>query len=131
MSIDPAQPQQPDSGNADLAVTGPQASNGSTTAPLMEVDHLSMLFPVKSGIVIDRTVGHVHAVDDVSFTIAEGETLGVVGESGCGKTTLIRTLVRLLNPTGGAIRFRGDDITKARRRKMSPIRREMQMVFQD
>jgi oligopeptide/dipeptide ABC transporter ATP-binding protein len=131
MSIDPTRPERPESGNADLAVTGPQASNGSTTAPLMEVDHLSMLFPVKSGIVIDRTVGHVHAVDDVSFTINEGETLGVVGESGCGKTTLIRTLVRLLKPTGGAIRFHGADITRAGRRQMQPIRREMQMVFQD
>jgi oligopeptide/dipeptide ABC transporter ATP-binding protein len=130
MSIDPAQPLNPERDAPDLAVTGPQASN-SSPAPLMEVDHLSMLFPVKTGIVIDRTVGHVHAVDDVSFVVREGETLGVVGESGCGKTTLIRTLVRLLKPTGGAIRFRGNDITKAGRRQMQPIRREMQMVFQD
>jgi peptide/nickel transport system ATP-binding protein len=106
------------------------AANGNST-PLMEVDHLQVLFPVKSGLIIDRTVAHVHAVDDVSFTITEGETLGVVGESGCGKTTLIRTLVRLINSTGGQIRFRDRDITKASRRTMQPIRSEMQMVFQD
>jgi oligopeptide/dipeptide ABC transporter ATP-binding protein len=98
---------------------------------LMSVEHLKVLFPVKSGLVIDRTVAHVHAVDDVSFSIAEGETLGVVGESGCGKTTLIRTLVRLIDPTGGEIKFRDADITKAGRKEMQPIRREMQMVFQD
>jgi oligopeptide/dipeptide ABC transporter ATP-binding protein len=104
------------------------------TAPrsgLLDVDHLRVLFPIKSGLVIDRMVGQVHAVDDVSFELREGETLGVVGESGCGKTTLIRTLVRLIEPTDGTIRFRGDDITKAGRAQMEPIRREMQMVFQD
>jgi oligopeptide/dipeptide ABC transporter ATP-binding protein len=98
---------------------------------LMSVEHLKVLFPIKAGLVIDRTVAHVHAVDDVSFSIADGETLGVVGESGCGKTTLIRTLVRLIDPTGGQIKFRDADITKASRRDMQPIRREMQMVFQD
>jgi oligopeptide/dipeptide ABC transporter ATP-binding protein len=98
---------------------------------LMTVEHLKVLFPIKAGLVIDRTVAHVHAVDDVSFSIAEGETLGVVGESGCGKTTLIRTLVRLIEPTGGQIKFRDADITKASRREMQPVRREMQMVFQD
>jgi oligopeptide/dipeptide ABC transporter ATP-binding protein len=98
---------------------------------LMSVEHLKVLFPIKSGLVIDRTVAHVHAVDDVSFSIAEGETLGVVGESGCGKTTLIRTLVRLINPTSGAIKFRDADITRASRKQLQPVRREMQMVFQD
>jgi oligopeptide/dipeptide ABC transporter ATP-binding protein len=100
-------------------------------APLMEVEHLRVLFPVKSGAVIARTVGHVHAVDDVSFELHQGETLGIVGESGCGKTTLIRTLVRLIDATGGTIRFRGEDITKVGRKDLEPMRREMQMVFQD
>jgi oligopeptide/dipeptide ABC transporter ATP-binding protein len=99
--------------------------------PLLEVEHLRVLFPVKSGAVIARTVGHVHAVDDVSFELREGETLGIVGESGCGKTTLIRTLVRLIDATDGSIRFRGDDITKVGRKELEPIRRQMQMVFQD
>ncbi len=100
-------------------------------APLLEVEHLRVLFPVKSGAVIARTVGHVHAVDDVSFELREGETLGIVGESGCGKTTLIRTLVRLIDASSGTIRYRGEDITKAGRKELEPIRRQMQMVFQD
>ncbi len=116
--------------NAPDPVSGRRPGNGSGPA-LMTVDHLKVLFPIKSGLIIDRTVAHVHAVDDVSFTIGEGETLGVVGESGCGKTTLIRALVRLINSTGGSIKFRETDITKASRRTMQPIRREMQMVFQD
>jgi oligopeptide/dipeptide ABC transporter ATP-binding protein len=104
---------------------------GASGTALMEVEHLRVLFPVKSGLVIDRTVGHVHAVDDVSFTLHEGETLGIVGESGCGKTTLIRALVQLLASTSGEIRFRGEDITNRSRRQLAPIRRQMQMVFQD
>jgi len=100
-------------------------------APLLEVDHLRVLFPIKAGAVIARKVGEVHAVDDVSFQLRDGETLGIVGESGCGKTTLIRTLVRLIDPTDGTIRFRGADITHADRKQLQPIRREMQMVFQD
>ncbi len=117
-----------------LQFTGPAPGQQATVDPdatLMSVEHLRVLFPVKSGLIIDRTVAHVHAVDDVSFSIRAGETLGVVGESGCGKTTLIRTLVRLVNPTSGQITFRDADITKAGRRQLSPIRREMQMVFQD
>jgi oligopeptide/dipeptide ABC transporter ATP-binding protein len=104
--------------------------NGNATA-LLDIDHLQVLFPIKSGVIVDRKVGQVHAVDDVSFALFEGETLGIVGESGCGKTTLIRTLVRLIDPTSGTIRFRGTDITQSGRKQLEPIRREMQMVFQD
>ena len=73
----------------------------------------------------------MHAVNDITLSIAEGETLGLVGESGCGKTTISRTIMRLIDATDGSIRFRGDEITKAGRRQMAPLRREMQMVFQD
>jgi oligopeptide/dipeptide ABC transporter ATP-binding protein len=120
-ALEPSQP---------IAAVVGAAPDGNGSA-LMEVEHLRVLFPLKQGIVFDRTVGHVHAVDDVSFTLHEGETLGIVGESGCGKTTLIRTLVRLIDPTAGLIRFRGKDITKASRKQLEPIRHEMQMVFQD
>jgi oligopeptide/dipeptide ABC transporter ATP-binding protein len=99
--------------------------------PLLELEHLRVLFPVKAGLLLDRKIGQVHAVDDVSFELREGETLGIVGESGCGKTTLIRTVARLVNATSGAIRFRGEDITTAGRRRLQPVRRQMQMVFQD
>jgi oligopeptide/dipeptide ABC transporter ATP-binding protein len=98
---------------------------------LLEVEHLQILFPIRKGLLIDRTVAHVHAVNDVSFELREGETLGIVGESGCGKTTLSRGLMRLLEPGDGVLRFRGDDITHASRRDLQPIRRHIQMVFQD
>ncbi|MDT7705865.1 MAG: peptide/nickel transport system ATP-binding protein, partial [Pseudonocardiales bacterium] len=87
--------------------------------------------PIKRGVSVDRTVGHVPAGDDVSRSLNEGATLGLVGESGCGKTTLSRSIVRLLEPTGGTIRFRGQDITKSGRRELAPVRRQLQMVFQD
>jgi oligopeptide/dipeptide ABC transporter ATP-binding protein len=105
----------------------PAAANGS----LLEADHVQVYFPVRSGLLVSRTSGNVHAVDDVTFSLRDGETLGIVGESGCGKTTLIRCLMRLVDPTGGAVRFRGRDISSAGRREMAPVRREMQMVFQD
>jgi oligopeptide/dipeptide ABC transporter ATP-binding protein len=110
------------------AGTGPSA-NGET--PLVEVDHLKVFFPIKQGILVEREVARVHAVNDVTLSIAEGETLGLVGESGCGKTTMSRAIMRLIDPTEGALRFRGHDVTNAGRRQMQPLRREMQMVFQD
>jgi oligopeptide/dipeptide ABC transporter ATP-binding protein len=109
-------------------MTEPTTNGG---APLLEIEHVTQHFPVKSGVLIDRTVAKVHAVDDVTFSLNAGETLGLVGESGCGKTTLSRTVLRLLDPTSGTIRFHGEDITTSSRRAMRPYRREMQMVFQD
>jgi oligopeptide/dipeptide ABC transporter ATP-binding protein len=104
---------------------------GNGGGDLLEVDHVRVLFPIRAGTLVARVVAHVHAVDDVSFSLHEGETLGIVGESGCGKSTLIRTHMRLVDSTGGTIRYRGKDITSAGRRELGPIRRELQMVFQD
>jgi oligopeptide transport system ATP-binding protein len=104
------------------------SSNGG--APLVEVESLKKYFPIKQGI-LSREVGRVHAVDDVTFSVREGETLGLVGESGCGKSTLGRTIVRLLDPTAGDVKFRGRSIARLSRRDLRPLRREMQMVFQD
>ncbi len=115
-----------------VRLTEPEGNGGGDgEGPLLDVSHLRVLFPIKSGIIVDRQVGQVHAVDDVSFALRPRETLGIVGESGCGKTTLIRVLVRLIDATSGTIKFRGQDITKGGRRQLEPIRKEMQMVFQD
>jgi oligopeptide/dipeptide ABC transporter ATP-binding protein len=98
---------------------------------LLVVENLQKLFPVNRGLIFQREVGSVKAVDGVSFTLNAGETLGVVGESGCGKSTMARCVARLLQPTGGKIIFEGRDITHLDRSQMRPIRREMMMVFQD
>jgi oligopeptide/dipeptide ABC transporter ATP-binding protein len=107
------------------------ARDGASTEGLLRVDHVKMYFPIKSGVVFDREVARVHAVDDVSFTLKKGETLGLVGESGCGKSTLARCILRLLNPTDGSITFDETDVTRLSRRQLRPQRREMQMIFQD
>jgi len=98
--------------------------------PLLEVKELRKYFPIKKGI-LSKHVGYVYAVDSVSFTLARGETLGLVGESGCGKTTLGRAILRLIEPTGGEILFEGENILAYDDEKMRRLRQEMQIIFQD
>ncbi|EPZ42471.1 ABC transporter ATP-binding protein [Alicyclobacillus acidoterrestris] len=97
---------------------------------LLEVEGLKKYFPIQSGL-LRRTVGHVKAVDDVSFRLNYGETLGIVGESGCGKSTTGRMLMRVMEPTAGRIVFDGQDLTKLRGKQLKAVRRNFQMVFQD
>ncbi|ONI77153.1 peptide ABC transporter ATP-binding protein [Actinosynnema sp. ALI-1.44] len=101
------------------------------TAPLLEVDDLVKTFPVRGGGIIPRTVGQVHAVSGVSFSLAEGETLGLVGESGCGKSTTGRAVLQLHKPTSGSVKFDGKELTTLGTRDMRAVRRDMQIVFQD
>jgi peptide/nickel transport system ATP-binding protein len=105
------------------------SSNGA--GPLVALENLKVYFPIKSGLVLDRHVGDIRAVDDISLTIARGETVGLVGESGCGKSTVGRTILRLYKPTAGRILFDGRDISQLGDSELRPLRRRMQMVFQD
>jgi len=109
----------------------PVSSTAKQDQPiLLEVKNLKTWFPVRRGI-LQRTVGHVKAVDDVSFFVRRGETLGLVGESGCGKTTVGRTILRLIPNSGGSVRFDGRDVFAANALDLRRLRREMQIIFQD
>ena len=97
--------------------------------PLVELDELRVWFPIKSGIVLDRHIGDVKAVDGVTLSIRRGETIGLVGESGCGKSTVGRAILRLNEPTTGRISFDGRDITGLSQGELRPLRARMQMIF--
>ncbi|MHB9149636.1 MAG: ABC transporter ATP-binding protein [Thermoleophilia bacterium] len=103
----------------------------SYSGPLLQVRDLVKRFPITSGTIIQRTIGMVHAVEGVTFSISEGETLGLVGESGCGKTTTGRCILQLYKPTSGSILFEGKELTALDRDSMQHVRRDMQIVFQD
>ncbi len=107
------------------------SGNGHHTGPLVELDDLRVWFPIKSGVVFDRHVGDIKAVDGVSLAIGRGETVGLVGESGCGKSTVGRAMLRLYEPTGGRVLFEGTDVTHLPESQLRQLRRQMQMVFQD
>ena len=115
---------------SDTATAKHLARAWTVNDPLVAVSDLKVWFPVASG-VLQRTVGHVHAVDGLDLDIMAGETVGLVGESGCGKSTLGRTVIRLIEPTAGTIRFRGEDISHIRGGHLRGLRREMAMIFQD
>jgi peptide/nickel transport system ATP-binding protein len=102
-----------------------------STESLLEVTDLVKHFPVKQGILFDRTVDQVRAVDGISFSVPRGQTLGLVGESGSGKSTACRAVLQLIAPTSGSVRFDGQEIAGLGRRQMRPLRRQMQMIFQD
>ena len=111
-----------------------ESNTGNTSIQnnvLVEVNNLKMHFPVTSGLLFQREVAQVKAVDDISFSIQKGETLGLVGESGCGKTTAGRCILQLYKPTAGEVIFEGTDLTKLGARQMRQMRRQMQIIFQD
>ena len=106
--------------------------NGTTgSEALLGIKDLKMYFPVTKGIIFQAKVGEVKAVDGVTFEIMEGETLGLVGESGCGKTTTGRCILQLYKPTEGEVMFQGRDLTRLSNKAMRPLRRELQVIFQD
>ena len=115
------------SGNNVPAAAGAPATG---SAPLLKVQNLVKRFPIQGGL-LSRTVGHVHAVDGVSFELPAGETLGVVGESGCGKSTTGRCILRLIEPTSGEVWFEGKSVTHADKDQLRALARDMQIIFQD
>ncbi|MFI6659048.1 ABC transporter ATP-binding protein [Streptomyces sp. NPDC050523] len=116
----------------DLVLPAPrETAGGPEGEPLLEVSGLTKHFPVKGGFPIRRTIGAVQAVDGIDLAVHVGESFGLVGESGCGKSTTGRLITRLLEPTAGKISYRGQEITHASRKQLAPIRSEIQMIFQD
>ncbi len=109
----------------------PSSVESTASQPLLQVEGLKMYFAITSGLLLSRHVGDVRAVDGINLSIERGETVGLVGESGCGKSTVGRTILRLYRPTGGRIVFDGQDITVAEGETLRAVRRRMQMVFQD
>jgi len=108
------------------------SDNGkSTNETLLDVKNLKMYFPITQGIIIQRHIGDIKAVDDISFAIKKGETMGLVGESGCGKSTTGRAILQLYRPTGGNVIFEGQDLTQLKGEALRRMRRQMQMIFQD
>ncbi|WP_159772548.1 ABC transporter ATP-binding protein [Streptomyces sp. HM190] len=114
-----------------LTLPAQQGSTGTSTEPLLEVRGLTKHFPIYGGFPIKRKVGAVQAVDGVDLTVGVGESVGLVGESGCGKSTTGRLITRLLEPTAGTISYLGQDITHASRKQLAPVRSDIQMIFQD
>jgi oligopeptide transport system ATP-binding protein len=108
----------------------PDLAQGTSPDPLLSVENLQVHFPMRSGL-LQRTTGFVKAVDGVSFAIGRGETLGLVGESGCGKTTVGRAILRLIPPTAGSVTFAGQNVLAASRGELVALRRQMQIIFQD
>ncbi|MFF3914874.1 ABC transporter ATP-binding protein [Streptomyces sp. NPDC001852] len=116
----------------DMVLPAPREKGaGADGEPLLEVSGLTKHFPVKGGFPIRRTIGAVQAVDGIDITVHAGESFGLVGESGCGKSTTGRLITRLLEPTSGTVTYRGQDISHATRKQLAPIRSEIQMIFQD
>ncbi|MGW7251920.1 ABC transporter ATP-binding protein [Streptomyces decoyicus] len=120
-----------DSGTPAVGTPAAGAASAGTTEPILEVRDLVKHFPLTRGVLLRKQVGAVQAVDGVSFDLHQGETLGIVGESGCGKSTVAKLLVGLERPTAGRIRYRGEDISTLSGRALKAVRRNIQMVFQD
>src|SRR4029450_3907258 len=116
---------------AGARVRGGDAVSANGRTKLIEVRDLEKHFPLRQGIILQKQVGAVRAVDGITFDVFEGETLGLVGESGCGKSTTARLLTRLLEPTAGEVIYKGNDIAHSSRSELKPLRRDMQMIFQD